>query len=317
MKKRLKKRTCDAILCSDLHIRADVPLCREDDYLKTQFGKLNFIFDLCHKNNCPLFIGGDIGNKSQWPNWLLEKVIDLIDKHGIEIFATLGQHDLPEHRLDYWQKSGCGVLHSSKFIHLLGDVEGLKSCVVNPNSYWQITSFPFDMPITKPTKIEEFKQVAMTHQMIIENKPLWPGQEALKGHQILKKHPEYDLILSGDNHLPFISEYEGRLLVNPGSMMRTTAAQIDHKPRVYKWFSKENKVSPVFLPIEHGVINRDHIDKKKNKEKELIASINKIENDDIDIELCYEEEIKKHLSKHKVKQTVKNKIWRAINSESD
>ena len=79
-RKKQIARKADAILAADLHIRADTPLCRTDDYINAQWNKLNFIFDLCQKNDCPLLVAGDIGNKSQWPNWLLEKVISALNQ---------------------------------------------------------------------------------------------------------------------------------------------------------------------------------------------------------------------------------------------
>lgn len=305
--KRKANRKANAILAADLHIRSDIPLCRTDDYLKAQFDKLEFIFMLCEKNNCPLLVAGDIGNKSQWPNWLLERTISTINKYKIDIICIPGQHDLPEHRLDYWQKSGCGVLHGAKAIKML--LETKVFCFP-----FMLFPFGYGSEIKHQKFIESYQApiIAMTHQMVIENKPLWPDQKAPKGHELLKKFPEYDLILSGDNHNPFVAKYEGRLLVNPGSMMRMTAAQIDHKPRVYKWFADTNEVEGVYLPIEKDVISRIHIESKEERDTRIDAFVSRMK-DDFEIGLSFLGNMNAYFKINRTKKRVQEKVFKAMN----
>lgn len=300
--RKVQTKKATAILAADLHIRADIPMCRTDDYLKAQFDKLEFIFGLCEENDCPLLVAGDIGNKSQWPNWLLEKTISIINKYGIDIICIPGQHDLPEHRLDYWEKSGCGVLHQAKVARTL-------TLSILYHNIFRIFPFGYGNEVShcKPT----FPlKIAMSHQMVIENKPLWPGQEAPKGNALLKKFPEYNLILTGDNHNPFVAEYQGRLLVNPGSMMRMTVAQINHKPRVYKWYSDTNTVEAVYLPIEKGVISRVHIENKEERDERMEAFVSRVK-DDFEISLSFECNLEEYLKINRTKKPVQDKVWEA------
>lgn len=304
--KRKKQTTkkADAILAADLHIRADIPLCRTDDYLKAQWHKLNFIFELCRKNDCPLLVAGDIGNKSQWPNWLLETVINIIEVYDINIIVIPGQHDLPEHRLENWQKSGCGVLHSAQAVKMLSEP-------ILYHNIFRLFPFGYGSKIKHWKPINRTPVIAMTHQMIIENKPLWPDQKAPKGHDLLKKFPEYDLILSGDNHNPFISKYENRLLVNPGSMMRMTASQINHKPRIYKWYADTNEVEAVYLPIEKGVVSRIHIKTKQERDERMEVFVNRI-SDDIEIGLSFEQNLIEYFNKNRTKKSIQDKVWKTV-----
>lgn len=297
-------KKANAILTADLHIRADIPLCRTDDYLKAQWNKLNFIFDLCQENDCPLLVAGDVGNKSQWPNWLLEKVISIINQYKINIVCIPGQHDLPEHRFDFWRKSGCGVLHSGLIVSIIEEPQTIDNTFI-------LYPFPYGSQIKSKNIIQQNINIAMTHQMIIENKPLWPDQKAPKGHELLKKFPEYNLILSGDNHNPFVAKYEGRLLVNPGSVMRMTAAQIDHKPRIYKWFADTNEVEAVYLPIEKNVVGRTHIKTKQERDERMEAFVNRM-SDDIEIGLSFLGNMNAYLNKNRTKKSIQNKIFKAM-----
>ena len=280
----------DAILTSDWHIRADTPICRTDDFTTEMWRKVQFINDLANEHNIPILIAGDIGHRPQWPNWLIEKFMSIIS--DIEIIAIAGQHDLPGHNLESMPESGFGVLMRAGYISL------------TPTIPW-IAGFPYGTEITKTESA-----VAMTHQMVIEDKPYWPGQVASSAKSLLKKFPDYKLILSGDNHQPFVVEHEGRLLVNPGSMMRSTADQIDHNPRVYLWEAKSNSVEAVYLPIEQGVIDRSHIDTKKEKDARIEAYTTRL-SERYEVGLSYEENLKAWFEENRTRQPIKDRIWEA------
>ena len=286
----------DAILAADLHIRADTPQCRTDDFTAAMWKKLQFINDLANEHNIPILIAGDLGHRSQWPNWLLEKFMSIIS--DIEIIAIAGQHDLPGHNLEAIPQSGFGVLKRAGYI--------LSFSKIIPH----IDFFPFGTGIEKSIYNKNKLIIAMTHQMVIEDKPYWPGQVASSAKLLLKKFPDYKLILSGDNHQPFVVEYEGRLLVNPGSMMRTTADQIDHRPRVYLWEANSNSVEAVYLPIEQDVIDRSHIDTKKEKDARIEAYTTRL-SERYEVGLSYEENLKAYFEENRTRQPIKDRIWEA------
>lgn len=306
-----RKLNPSAILTADWHIRADIPECRTDDFLQTQEDKVKFIVHLSKEHNCPILIAGDIGNKHQWPNWLLRWFAYMVK--DINIIAIPGQHDLPNHRLDQLDKSAQGVLSITDVIDLRSNV------FISKEKDFELVSYPYSYPIVNYKKyfpewdyIEKRTSIiAMTHQMIIENKPLWPGQEDPKASSILRKFPEYVLILSGDNHNPFTVEYKGRILVNPGSLMRTTAEQINHKPRIYLWYASTNKVKPVYLPIKKGVVSRDHIDQNEERDKRRKVYIKRMKTN-YEIGFSYEGNLESHIKKNDVEKEVEDRIWEMI-----
>lgn len=337
---KLKRRiTPSAILTADWHIRADTPECRTDNFLLAQEKKVKFIVDLAKKYNCPILIAGDIGNKHQWPNWLLRWFAWVVK--DVDIIAIPGQHDLPGHRLDQLDNSAQGVLSITDVIDLRTNV------FISKEKDFELVSYPYSLPIVNYKKYfpewdymeKRYPTVAITHQMIIKDK-LWPDQVAPRGNVILKKFPEYDLILSGDNHTPFIekcisshssssssssslssssnlssssslSSSKGRILVNPGSIMRSTAAQIDHKPRVYLWYASTNKVKPVYLPIEKGVVSRDHIEQQEEQDERRNAYVARMKTD-YEISFSYEGNLEKHIEENNVEKEVGERIWEMI-----
>jgi len=304
--KRRKKPS--AILAADLHIRADIPRCRTDDFLSTQDKKVRFIVNLSKKYNCPILIAGDIGDKHQWPNWLLRWFIYITK--NVSIIAIPGQHDLPGHRLEEIERSAQGVLLIADALTLSIDID-----IISVHKGFNIITFPYSKKITH-IKVNKkgrrnYPNIAITHQMVIENKLLWPDQKGLKAIQLLKKFPEYDLILSGDNHNSFIVDYKGRLLVNPGSMMRIDADQIDHKPRVYLWYADTNIVKPIYLPIEDNVITREHIDKKIDSDKRVRVYVRRMKKE-YGLTLSFEKNMERHIEKNNVGKKVERRIWEMV-----
>lgn len=300
-----------AILCADTHLRPDFPIGRIDNYTEAMFNKLSFVLKLSKEHNCPILVAGDFGNKPSsqgWPPWLLEQTISLIKESSAgRLICIPGQHDIIDHQISKWKQSGIGVLSSSRVIDLIGIKKNEDPYNLNNTT---IYGFGYGIDIQHREKTKKFN-VAMTHQMIINDKELWPGQEAPKGHQLLEKFPSYDLILCGDNHQPFVCEKEGRFLVNPGSMMRSTTAQQNHKPRVYLWDAEEKKVEPVYLPIEDNVWDLQHIERQshdKGKEERFESLINHIQKG-VELELFFEKNIQNYLDNNRTEKSVIDKIW--------
>lgn len=299
-----------AVLCSDLHIRPDTPACRKDDYGKAQESKIDFILDLCKKYDCKMLVSGDFGHKSLndgWPTELLRWAIDKFKE--VRPVVIPGQHDLPSHRIENIKKSGIGVLHAAGAIQIINEPTSFLS---GSGHEFVIFPFPYGMPMEAPQEPVRCPLIAMTHQMVINKKTLWPGQEGFEyGNQLLKKFKSFDVILSGDNHQSFDNELDGRFLVNPGSMMRMTLDQKEHEPAVYLWDGTNKKIQRVLLPIEADVIDERYEEKNLQSElqrKRLESFISKVRQD-VEIELSFEDNLKKYFKKHRTEQDVQQLIW--------
>jgi DNA repair exonuclease SbcCD nuclease subunit len=234
-------RKADAILCADLHLRDTRPICRTDNYLTAQENKIKFIYELRKKhNNCFLFIAGDIFHKAQSSQYLESLVLQYLNKSDV----IPGNHDLLNHNINQLYHSSFGVISNSMYKHSnikLGDYKTLM-CGFRTKGGNKI--------------------IGMIHQYVYKDKPLHENIKSTKAKKLLKEN-DFDLIVTGDNHETFVEEYQGRILVNPGSMMRMTADQINHKPCVFLYYADENKVEPVYFPIQENIISRKHIDEKQ------------------------------------------------------
>lgn len=288
------------ICVADLHIRPDKPLCRaetQEEWIETQFTKLKFILDLSEQHGASLLIAGDIFHRaSDYPSWLLSRMIRLFSHHPQPIIAIPGQHDLPYHQLDSLWASNLGVLNEAGTLSL--------------NDLGPVLTFPWGVPL-RPVK---GGSVALTHQMIIrsEKDELWPGQAKESGCstaiRILRDNPTLELIVSGDNHQPFAAVRDGRWLVNPGSMTRQRSNE-KHSPGVYLYDS-ERGVERIPLPFDPEVVLEkeekvnweDLIQTENNRVDAFIKGMNAGE------KLNYADAVQIYLKSNKVSVNVQKRL---------
>lgn len=297
----------NAILTSDWHIREDRPTCRTDNYMEAQAKKINFILNLSDQYDCPILVAGDFGHKPYWGDRLLNQIIKLFKGWGYKnIIVTPGQHDLPYHQLDKWREGGLGILWNSNCIK-----------VAEEYSYSNnvgITAFPYGKKIKEIEKLKDTPQIALIHQMVIKSQKdkLWNDQVSDSAEELLKKFPCYDLIVSGDNHQTFDVEYKGRRLVNPGSIMRMTADQINHKPCVYLWSAEDNSIEKVYLPIEENVIDKTHIDIKKDYDIRTEAFVNSLKSGQYEIGFTFKNNVEQYFKTNRTHSRVKEIVWKSL-----
>ena len=289
-----------AILCSDIHLRDSSPICRTDDFIETQTRKLKWLSDLQEKYNVPILCGGDLFNYHKPSPWLLGYALRNLPNG---IICVPGQHDLPAHSLENIEKSGIQVLSDAEKIRL----------IINPMNdfvavgHHEVIGFPWGVDWNMDC---DALKIALIHYGVYESKPHYPGAEVSGGSAklVLDKLYDYDLVVSGDNHLSFTYTSGKRILVNPGSFMRTTASQIDHEPSVYLWDAKSNLVERVYVPIEKGVISREHIEETQERDERLDAFISQLK-PSAELTVNFKDNLKSHIAMNKVSKEVSNLVW--------
>lgn len=280
----------DAILCGDLHLRETIPVCRTDDFESAMWKKLDFISDLQKEHDCPVLCSGDLFHHWKPSPELLSKTSAHLPNNFICVY---GQHDLPQHNLELSYKSGLYNLMTNG-----------KTAIPKDGSWgWE--------PKGEKGFIFKDMEIIIWHHFAYKGKIPWPGCTSSTAKTLLKKYPQYDLILLGDNHIPFTETYEGRLLVNPGSMMRQSANQMDYKPAVWLWYAKTNTVKPVYLPIEEGVISREHIEQIEKRDNRIEAFVSRL-NTEWDSDLSYEKNLELFFSKNRIQKNIKEIIIRSL-----
>lgn len=303
MRRKTNKKVT-AILTADKHGREDVPVCRTDNFLKAQWDKLEFENKLAEKHNCPILDAGDVLNKWKPSPWLLR---ELMNRSSGKRITIPGNHDLPNHSIDSYEKSGLSVLEQAgTYIVLKNECMIKDEFSVSGISYGQGK----DISDCIPT-IKNKRYILLLHEMVWQGKNPFPNAEGYEALDLLKKYPEFDLIVTGHNHQSFVQEYEGRLLVNPGSMMRATADQMDFEPSLYLWYAEDNTVERVHYPFEKNVISREHLEKKEEKNERLQSFITGLRAD-AEVGLNFEKNLEEYMAKNKISDSVKDIVWESM-----
>lgn len=300
-----------AILTADLHLEESTPVSRTDDYQAAQLRKLEFLQALRDRNGgCPILCAGDILNKWKSSPWLMTQAYLHLPSNLITI---PGNHELPMHSMAEYQKSGLYLLEQ-----ILESFTVLKGQGVHRNGL-DIYGIPFGCldefePDTQPLKSPEYRKILLLHELVWEERaPSWAGRYSAR--DILDKFGDYfDLIVSGDNHESFVVEGESCLLVNPGSMMRIRADQADFRPRCFLYYAETNEAISVEFPIDEGVHNREHLDRKKEHDERIAAYIERMRSN-WKGGLSFKENLQAFFTANDTPKKVRELIWLHLEEE--
>lgn len=277
------------IITGDLHIREDTPTCRTDDYWNAQQTKIDFIRSLQQYHRCPVIQPGDFFD--HWkPSPRLLAWTFLHMPH--EIWTIYGNHDLPQHSIELKEKCGLYAIKSGApdKVHIVDDV------------------LEYETYNGKP------RHILVLHTPVYGSEvPEWHS-DACTAQYLLRQHPECDLIITGDVHQKFIHRYKNQLLINAGSMMRMTADQADFEPAVFLWYAKDNSVKEIKLPIEVGVVSREHIERQEERTARYEAFIARLKQEG-QPELSFKMNLDRHFQANKTLPSVRDLIYTMLEKE--
>jgi len=288
---RNKKSEVDAIFTADWHLREDLPVARTDDFLAAQIAKIQYIGRLQKKHKCPIYHSGDLFNHWKPSPFLISLALRYLPD---EFYTIYGNHDLPQHNLELADKSGLNTLKEAGKIQVLH------------GTHWEKEPTEEDYIYIKDRKL------LIWHVMTWKGVLPWPDCPALSAVRFLKKYRDVDVILTGHNHKTFTAEYKERLLVNPGSITRQEAGQIDHEPCVFLYSAQTNMVKKHTIPYEISVISRDHLDKEKERDDRIHAFISRINSEKWSDEVSFEENLERMMQASGVRSSVVSIVRKAV-----
>lgn len=291
----------DAILTADWHLRDTQPKCRTDNYYQVQFNKIRFIKGLANMHEgCPVLIAGDIFDTAKPSPMLLASTLHFLPSL---VVCIPGQHDMPSHSLENLNQSGLAVIEQGSDCTVLKNPTDYKPSIAGN----EIIGFPWG------SKISNIKgDIALVHTLLQEPKN-YNSHIAYEEdcESLLKKLPACRLVVSGDNHKSFTYRKGEQLIVNPGSIMRMDADQIDYKPCVYLWYAGTNTVEPVYLPIGEDVVTREHLEKKQEEDLRMEAYKNRLQAC-VEIGVSFEKNIDNYIRKNKIEKEISQEIYTAM-----
>jgi hypothetical protein len=215
------KNKCDkviAIFCSDLHLSLTPPPLRsqEPDWFAAMQRPLDEIRQLKELHHCSVFCAGDIFDK--WNS--SPELINWAIQHNPVDYAIPGQHDLPEHDINQIERSAYRTMEKAHAF------ESLDPTPFTPFADFTISAFPFGSKIRPAGKNKtDYIRIALIHQYNwIPGHVYSDSPKGIAGHidSSRKEFEGYDIVVSGDNHIPFSDpiNHGNTQFVNCGSLMR-------------------------------------------------------------------------------------------------
>ncbi len=208
------------VTVGDVHARSVNPLRRKDDFQKTHRSKLAQVMELGNKHEAPLLLTGDVFDaKSLTLSTLIDYLMIFATyKHGI--YAAPGNHDLYGTSLASIERSPLGVLTAAGVVKLLGHIptQLYDDVLLCGHSY---------MHEGKPSPIQGFHNVLVTHEMVLEDKLFQEQENFTYVGDYLLKNRGWDLVLCGHYHYEFARRVGDSWIVNPGALVRIKASRGD------------------------------------------------------------------------------------------
>jgi DNA repair exonuclease SbcCD nuclease subunit len=277
------------IVCADLHLRLDVPICRnetEEEWFRLQRKTVEAVMRAADdKGHCQdIYIAGDIFhrplNSPRLVNMFLQALYCL-DGDG-KVCVLAGNHDLQARNPDYSGTSFGTILYSD-------NVDLLTSQDVVP--YGQEKVRKGYLPLG---------QILFMHRYVVESpNDIIPGMDAITAHDLLALYPDYKLIVAGDNHSGFLYTENGRAVLVPGAMTRQSANAIDKMPFMY-YIDDHLNIEPIALPDCEAILSREHLDKANEREGRMTAFIEALKERG-EVTLDFEENVAMALLRNKLK----------------
>jgi len=279
----------------DQHLTNHKPKNRIDDFEWTVMRKFREELQIANDNNCGYVIfPGDLFESHKENHGVVQQVMDILNEFPkITILVVAGQHDQKYHNDDL-SGTAFQTLVTSGYFHLLGADPYETSCT---GCHIYGASWKQDIPEIASAHTTN---ILVTHRMVIDEK-LWEAQEDFTRANHLLLKTKFDLIVSGDNHQRFTATKGDRHLVNMGSMMRSTIAQINHEPAVTIYDSKLKTIDVIPLMIDpiEKVMSIERAEREKDQKKQTTAFAESIKGEigSAKIILSYAEAVEKELEK--------------------
>jgi DNA repair exonuclease SbcCD nuclease subunit len=181
--------------------------------------------------------------------------------------------------------------------------------------FFEIYGFPFGSELTPAPHNSKNVKIAMIHTLAWSKTPPYPGApESGNWKEIMKKLQGFDVVFAGDNHTPFIEQTSGgRTFVNCGSVMRRTADQKNHKPRIYLLYD-DLDIEEIYIPIEEDVFSTDHLGVAEYRDSKIGAYVEMLRGEKFDAELSFEANLEKIMAKKETPENVKKLIWEVVDN---
>lgn len=272
------------LFCGDWHIRGNNPRARVDDYRETIKGKLRQVFQLAKSYGVRYIVTpGDTFDRPDVAVAVILEFAAVLDESPVPIITTAGNHDLFGHNPDSFGRSSLAVLAAilrdklKVIMHPQQVHRGIIGQRVDKKLY-SFTAIPFSPQVDRDgfgycpgfRAAENETLVHISHGMLLDHVPPWEKFTLVEDVQT-----QADIVLAGHDHLGFgvIKRRDGKIFVNPGGLMRISAAvaEINRlvQVAVIDLDTKDVKLVPLQVQPGEKVLDRSHLEQAAAREESM------------------------------------------------
>lgn len=303
-----------AVIASDIHLQDKPPVFRsaEPDWWAAQRRGLDELRRASEKHKCAVVYAGDIFNHWKTSPELLNFALEYLP----EGYAVPGQHDLPFHNYDDMDKSGYGTLVK---VGKLKNLPPRKPVHVGDNL--RLWGFPWGCPLkVLPTfvgKKEGTVDLAVVHAYVWRDGKSYPGADEEKRVSVYAKSLlGFNAAVFGDNHIGFTAFKNGCDIMNCGTFMRRTVAEIDYQP-IYGLLLEDGSIESVnldisldkVLPREQGIT----IDAEGFKMEDFMKELESLGRTNLD----FRQALKDYLTTYEISKAAETILLEALETAHD
>lgn len=290
------------ILCSDLHLRNDKPLCRlDEDWIEFQRSVVQFVVKKANEYSADIVFGGDIYNSAVVPYRISNMFLQEIRKAVCNVYILDGNHSAKYHREEFSDESSIGAL---KYVG--GNIIYLTAKEEKTDGRFE-HSFKLNDDVT------------IIHTLAFPSEDEVPfGAKATTVPELFEKY-DTDFLLLGDNHHSFVVTDKWRTAINPGCTTVQTASQIDYAPCIYyidtgtrvdvstqtgPYFRRvKSEVKKILVPHDPTMVTADHLSAKKDRDERISAFVEVMKKNG-QVSLSFEENLRQSVLDNSVSEDI-------------
>lgn len=309
----------------DEHRRRTAPVHRLDDYAAVHYRKSKEILQIAVENDCRIVLyPGDIFDTANTPHSLLVEYLELHNSFvgnwaepDLQYGIVWGQHDQRYHTTLH-ENTPLGVLCAGcKTMKALTATPYTLEDPNGPSVHLYGASWGEELPEV----VTDGCNILVTHRMVIPSKDklAWATQtedQYTVSDDLLSKG--FNLLVTGDNHGQFVatSLKHRSSLINAGSVMRSTIAQVDHKPAVYVYDTVEKTIVRHCLKVAPAkkVFNLEVVAETKEKDTKIetfVAALRDVKVKTLD----FTKNLKEYIENNEIEPAVKTAISEILPQE--
>ncbi len=299
----------------DIHARDTRPRVRTDDYAAELARKVLWALEEADGRGLRdrvILIPGDVFENCRASYRLMATVAELF--RGRRVLVVPGQHDQRYHTSDLSNIPLMVLVRAGVFTLLNSsddndeDYGGFRFFREGVHFYG--AGYGEEVPVPE----KGWFNVLVTHRMVIKDLKLYPDQGGFVYSRTFLKEGGYDLIVSGDNHGKFTDEYEGKNLINAGSLMRSRIDQADHVPATFLFDTDTRDLEEVRIPVRlfpevADLEAEEETDDINEKADEFAAALN---DPTEDAEIDFVKNVQPYMDLNEVRPGVQSVIWEAV-----